>query len=384
MATTKRDYYEILGVERSASDAEIKQAYRKLALQYHPDRNPNNPDAESKFKEAAEAYEVLSDRDKRQVYNQYGHQGLRGSGFNGFSGFNSDIFADFSDILGSVFGGSIFESFFGFRDQGSRTRSRQGRHLAMEYAVEFMDAAHGVDKEIPLTTMESCPACKGQGAEPGSTKRTCQTCRGQGQVAQSSGFFTQISTCPRCRGTGSIIEKPCSKCHGDGQIEVSQTLKVKIPAGIETGQKLKISGKGEPGSNGGPPGDLFLVIRVEPHDFFARQGMDVVCEIPISFTQAALGDEIDVPTLDGSAKLTIPKGTQTGAVLRLAGRGFSSSQGFHRGDQLVRVYLKTPTDLTQRQEELLLEFAQEGGEDLKPKKKGFFDKIKDCIEDIVE
>ncbi|MBN2055247.1 molecular chaperone DnaJ [bacterium] len=377
MANQKRDYYDVLGVGRTANAAEIKKAYRRMALKFHPDRNPDDPAAADRFKEAAEAYEVLSDDQKRQIYDRYGHQGLNGAGFSGFSGFDSDIFGDFSDILGSFFSGSIFDSFFGGR---SHSKARQGRHLAMEIAIEFLEAAHGIEKEIELERWAECKTCHGQGNKPGTEKKPCTTCRGQGQVSRSAGFFTQIITCPTCHGSGRIVETPCPDCNGSGRTKIKRTLKVTIPAGVEENSRLILEGEGEPGGNGGPPGDLYLVIRIRPHDFFTRHGNDVVCQIPISFTQAALGDEITVPTIDGEANLIIPRGTQTNEVLRIRGAGFVEHRGFHRGDQLVQVLVKTPGNLTARQEELLLEFSREEGEDVSPRKKRFLDKLKEMVE----
>lgn len=345
----KRDYYEILGVSKSASEAELKAAYRKLALQYHPDRNPDNKAAEDKFKEAAEAYDVLRDPQKRQLYDQYGHRGLEGSGFSGFGGFE-DIFSSFGDI---------FEDFFGFGGRrGGRNRARRGADLRYDLTIDFMAAAFGVETTIDLEKQETCLRCEGKGTEPGTQPETCPQCRGAGQVGRSQGFFTIRTTCPQCRGAGQIIGSPCKECRGNGHNLVRKTVSVKIPGGVDNGSRLRLSNEGEAGSLGGPPGDLYVFIHVKPHDFFKREDIDVICQIPISFIQATLGDKIKVPTLNGEHSLEVPKGTQFGDVFRLRGEGIPSLRNGRRGDLIVQVTIKTPTNLNKKQEALLKEFAQ--------------------------
>jgi molecular chaperone DnaJ len=350
---TKRCYYEVLGVERTASDEELKKTYRKLAMQYHPDRNPGDKAAEESFKEAAEAYEVLTDREKRGIYDRYGHEGLSGMGFRGFSGFE-DIFSSFGDIFEGVFG-------FGGRSR-SRTRQRAGADLRYDYSISFTDAAFGTSTDLDLVKLESCQECQGTGAAPGTSPETCPSCHGNGQVTQSSGFFTISTTCPQCRGEGKIITKPCKHCKGTGKAKVSKTVHVKVPAGVETGSRLRLRGEGEKGESGGPDGDLYVFIHVEPHDFFERRGNDLLCQIPISFVQAVLGTTLDVQTLNGTEKLKIPKGTQTGSTFRLKGHGVRDLRGSGKGDQYIGVVVETPTNLNKKQEELLREFAKQRGE----------------------
>jgi molecular chaperone DnaJ len=346
----KRDYYEVLGVAKDASDNDLKAAYRKLALQYHPDRNPDDKDAEDKFKEAAEAYEVLRDKQKRQIYDQYGHRGLEGSGFSGFGGFE-DIFSSFGDI---------FEDFFGFGGSRGRSRSRaqRGADLRYDLSLDFMEAAFGKETAIDIEKYEVCGSCQGQGCEPGKSPETCPQCGGVGQVGRSQGFFTIRTTCPQCRGAGQYIAHPCPECRGSGKVMVRKTVSVKIPAGVDHGSRLRLSGEGEAGAYGGPTGDLYVFIHVKPHDFFQRDGIDLHCQIPISFVQAALGDKIDVPTMSGEKTLEIPKGTQPGDRLRLKGEGVPSLRNGHRGDQIIQVDIRTPTHLNKKQEALLKEFAQ--------------------------
>jgi len=346
---TKRDYYEILGVSQNASDADLKTAYRKLALKYHPDRNPGDKDAENKFKEAAEAYDVLRDSQKRRLYDQYGHQGLEGSGFSGFGGFE-DIFSSFGDI---------FEDFFGF-GSGRRTKSRsqRGSDLRYDLQLSFMEAAFGTETDIDIEKMAVCPECNGNGCEPGTQPETCRHCNGTGQVSRSQGFFTVRTTCPYCHGNGQSIPNPCKSCGGKGQVSTSKKVSVKIPGGVDTGSRLRLSGEGEAGMYGGPPGDLYVFIHVSSHDFFQRDNSNVLCQIPISFVQASLGDIITVPTLDGEKELEIPKGTQPGDVFKFSGEGIPSLRTGRRGDQIIQVMIKTPTHLSKKQEELLKEFAR--------------------------
>jgi len=361
--TTKRDYYEVLGVSRDADDDQIKSNYRKLALKYHPDRNPGDKEAEENFKEAAEAYEVLRDAQKRGIYDQYGHEGLQGTGFSGFRGFE-DIFSSFGDI---------FEDFFGFgTGRRHRTAARRGADLRYDLSVSFMDAAFGVDTEIEIEKLETCEACEGAGCEPGTAPENCQHCGGSGQISRSQGFFSIRTTCPYCRGEGQKITHPCEKCRGTGQLERKKKVSVKMPAGVDTGSRLRLTGEGESGMRGGPPGDLYIYVHVEPHDFFKRNNNDVICQIPISFVQATLGDDIDVPTLNGDKNLHIPKGTQAGEVFRFKGEGIPSLRGYGRGDQIIQVMVKTPTGISKKQEALLKEFAALESKKLSSKLKKMF------------
>lgn len=344
----KRDYYDVLGVDRSASDADLKKAYRKLALQFHPDRNPGDREAEEKFKEAAEAYEVLRDARKRQIYDQYGHQGLEGSGFSGFGGFE-DIFSSFGDI---------FEDFFGFGGgRRSRSRVQRGADLRYDMQLSFMEAAFGTEKEIEVEKAVNCNDCNGTGASPGTGVETCPQCGGTGQIGRSQGFFTVRTTCGQCRGQGQVIASPCSTCRGQGKVLARKKVSVRIPAGVDNGSRLRLNGEGEAGGQGGPSGDLYVFIHTQPHEFFKREDTHVICQIPISFVQAALGDTLSIPTLKGETRLEIPKGTQPGDIFRVRGEGIPSLRNGHRGDQIVQVNIKTPTNLNKKQVALLKEFA---------------------------
>jgi molecular chaperone DnaJ len=351
---TKRCYYECLGVDRQSTDEEIKKNYRRLAMQYHPDRNPGDKDAEEKFKEAAEAYEVLSDKDKRDIYDRYGHEGLNGIGFRGFSGFD-DIFASFSDVFEDIFG-------FGAGRSRSRTAGRAGADLRHDLKISFMEAAFGTSRDIDVRKTQSCSQCRGTGAAQGSAPETCRQCAGRGQVTQSSGFFTISTTCPQCRGQGRVITKLCSDCMGAGREKVTKTVHLKIPAGVETGSRLRLRGEGEDGENGGPQGDLYVFIHVEAHEFFERRDNNIYCQIPISFVQATLGATIEVPTLNGAEKLKISRGTQNGAIFRLKGKGIPNLRGYGRGDQIIETVVKIPVNVNKKQEELLREFAKLSGE----------------------
>jgi len=345
----EKDYYNILGVPRNASEEEIKKSYRKIAMQYHPDRNPGNKEAEEKFKIASEAYEVLRDPEKRQIYDHYGIEGLKGTGFTGFRGFD-DIFSAFGDI---------FEDFFGFgTTYKRRTKPRPGADLRYDLKISFYDAAFGKETEIEIPKTVFCEVCNGTGAKPGTHPANCPNCRGTGQAIRSQGFFTISTTCSQCRGEGKVIPHPCKACRGLGKVRRSKRIQLKIPPGVDTGSKLRIRGEGEEGERGGPPGDLFVFLYVEPHDFFSRDGDDIVCQVPISFTQAALGGEIEISTLNGTRSLTIPKGTETGQIFRIKGEGFPRLRGYGRGDQVVQVIVKTPKNLTKRQEEILREFEE--------------------------
>jgi molecular chaperone DnaJ len=346
--TTKNDYYEILGVERNASDEEIKKSYRKLAMQYHPDRNPGHREAEDMFKEASEAYEVLSDQGKRDIYNRYGHDGLTGAGYRGFSGFD-DIFSSFGDVFGDIFGFSAGRS-------RSRTAAQAGADLRYDLRISFMDAALGATTEINLQKYVLCTSCRGSGCAPGTSPEVCGRCQGRGQVTQSSGFFSIATTCPQCRGQGQMIKTPCRGCSGGGKVKVAKTVQLKIPAGVETGSRLRMRGEGEEGEHGGPSGDLYVFIEVKRHDVFEREGNDIYCRIPITFIQAALGGSVEAPTLTGTEKVKIPRGTQTGRTFRLKGKGIPHLRGYGCGDQIIETVVTVPTNLTKRQEELLKEF----------------------------
>ncbi|MGI6454611.1 MAG: molecular chaperone DnaJ [bacterium] len=368
----KRDYYEVLGIRKDASKDEIKKAYRKLALQYHPDRNQGDKDAEDKFKEATEAYEVLSDPEKRAKYDRFGHAGVNG-GFGGFGG--GAAFRDFQDIFGGF--GDIFEEFFGgATGRHSGNRAQRGDSLQMNLVISLSEAFRGVEKEINVPKQDTCDACSGSGCVPGYTPDTCPQCHGSGQMNYSQGFFSISRPCNRCGGKGQIIKNPCVKCHGSGRVLKEKKVKVKVPPGSMTGLKLKVTGEGEPGYHGGPAGDLYIVIGVEHHDFFEREGDDLICEVPVSIAQAALGADIKVPTMDGQVTMKIPAGTQTGKTFRLAGKGMPSLRGYRQGDQLVKVFVETPTRLSARQRELLEEFAKISGEETHPRTNSFFDKVK--------
>jgi molecular chaperone DnaJ len=369
----KRDYYEVLGVSRDAGEDESKRAYRKLALTYHPDKNPGNKEAEEKFKEAAEAYEVLRDKEKRQIYDQFGHEGLEGRGFRGFTGFD-DIFSSFGDIFGDFFG-------FGNRMGGrSRARAREGRSLRYDLELTLEDAYYGKEEEIVFDRLETCMACDGSGVTKGREPQVCATCQGRGQVIRSQGFFQISTTCPACHGQGQIITDPCTECRGGGKVRIERKINVKIPPGVETGSQLRLSGEGESGEYGGPRGDLFVVIHVKEHDFFSREGADLICRIPISFVQAALGDTIMIPVLgdESNHDLKIPSGTQPEAVLKVPGKGMPGLRGHNRkGDLYVKIMVKIPQKINRRQRELLETYAGSEGLSLsseKKKMKKFFKK----------
>ena len=363
----EKDYYRILNVSREATEEEIKKSYRRIAMQFHPDRNPGNKEAEEKFKLASEAYEVLRDPEKREIYNRYGMEGLKGSGFTGFRGFE-DIFSTFGDM---------FEDFFGLgRTSRRSSRAHPGADLRYDLKLSFSEAVFGKETEIELHRMVRCDVCQGTGAKPGTSATHCPSCRGSGQVTRSQGFFSISTTCPHCHGEGKVVQHPCKECRGSGKIKRSRTLQIHIPPGVDTGAKLRIRGEGEEGDRGGPPGDLYLFIFVEPHDFFTREGDEILCQIPISFPQAALGTEIEVPTLNGKKEITIPKGTETGDLVRIRGEGVPHLKGHGKGDQIVQILVKTPKNLTKKQEDLLREFEESGkkreeGGGLK----GFFTKI---------
>jgi molecular chaperone DnaJ len=364
----KRDYYEILEVQRTVGADEIKKAYRKLALKYHPDRNPGDKAAEEKFKEAAEAYEVLSDAEKRQLYDRFGHAGLQQAGFTGFRDFD-DIFSSFGDI---------FEDFFGFgsRRGGGRHRPRRGADLRYDLTISFMDAVFGKEIEIEVPRHELCEDCHGTGSRDGAQASVCSTCGGRGQVTRSQGFFSISTTCPTCQGSGTVITDPCKKCHGVGRTLVQRKLALKVPAGVGSGSQLRLTGEGEPGEPGAPPGDLYVVIRQEAHEVFRRQDDDAVVAIPIPYSLAALGGEIEIPSLEGPDRLQVPAGTQSGQDFRLSQRGIPRLRGRGRGDLIVVVYVETPKQLNKEMEELLRKMAQLEGSSVTPKKKGFFSRRK--------
>ena len=368
MAGTKRDYYEILGVNRDADSQKIKQIYRQLALKFHPDRNPGDKKAEAQFKEISEAYQVLSDPKKRQSYDQFGHQGLSGSGFRPFTGFD-EIFESFGDVFGDFFGGG----------RRGRSYAQRGDDLRYDLTVDFMDAVLGSTKEITIEKLSGCDSCSGTGAAKGTSPVNCSQCGGSGQIRRSQGFFMLSTPCPQCRGNGKIIEKPCSKCKGFGKIEVQKKLSVRIPAGVDNGSHIRLRGEGEPGTSGGPSGDLYIVIKVKPHEYFQRSGDDLLYELPITFSQAALGDSAVIPTLDGESNLDIPRGTQTHSIFTLKGKGVPNVRGYGRGDLHVRVNLVTPQKLTHQQETLFKELSKLGGEEVSPKRKTIFEKIKESI-----
>jgi molecular chaperone DnaJ len=371
MATKKRDYYEVLGLNKDASEEEIKKAYRKLAMKHHPDRNPDSKDGEEKFKEAKEAYEVLTEPEKRRAYDAYGHAGVNpqmgaGPGQEGFGGFAEA----FGDIFSDIFGG-----------QGrGRASVFRGADLRFNLEVSLEQAARGTETKIRIPTMETCETCKGSGAKPGTHPKTCDTCHGSGTVRLSQGFFSIQQTCPTCHGTGKMVTDPCAGCRGAGRLKKHKTLAVKIPAGVDEGDRIRLSGEGEAGVNGGPSGDLYVVMHLKPHGVFQRDGDDLHCEMPISFTQAALGGEIEIPTLDGSAKIKVPPETQTGQVFRLRAKGIKGVRSTYPGDLLCEVVVETPVRLTDRQKELLRELEEINTKDSNrhnPRAKSFMEKVRE-------
>ncbi len=366
----KRDFYDILGVNRDASDEEIKKAYRKLAMRHHPDRNPDNPKAEGQFKEAKEAYEILSDPQQRAAYDQYGHAGVdpqSGMGGGGPGGFSDS------------FGGIFDEIFGGARGGGGRSNIYRGADLRYNLEITLEQAAFGTETKIRIPTMEVCAACQGSGAKAGTQPKTCPTCQGSGQVRLQQGFFSIQQTCPKCHGTGRFVADPCAPCHGAGRVKQHKTLAVKIPAGVDEGDRIRLSGEGEHGVNGGPSGDLYVQIHLKAHPVFQREQSDLHCEMPISFTTAALGGEIDIPTLDGAAKVRIPPETQSGKVFRLRGKGIKSVRSHAHGDLMCHVVVETPVHLTDRQKELLRELeesSQENSGRHNPRAKSWMDRVR--------
>jgi molecular chaperone DnaJ len=374
--TTKRDYYEILNVSKGASDQEIKSAYRKLAMQYHPDRNPGNHEAEEKFKQAAEAYSVLSDEQKRAQYDRYGHAGVSGPGAGGFSGFDPNVFSDFSDILGDLFG---FGDLFGGSKRGGG-RSSRGSDLRYDLELTFDEAVFGTKKKVHFPRHELCSECDGSGSAPGSGSSTCSTCNGYGQVRFQQGFFSITRTCSHCRGTGQVIKNPCKTCRGERRVVRDRNLELKVPPGVDTGDKLRISGEGEAAGRGGPPGDLYVVLVVKDHEFFERREHDLYCHVSISFPQAALGSDIAIPTLEGEEeRLKIPAGTQSGMVFRVRGRGVTKRGGSSRGDLYVTTDVVIPAKLTREQKELISKLDETFQHDNKPIEKRLLDRVKEIF-----
>jgi len=373
---SKRDYYEILGVSKDVDGKELKKAYRKVAMKYHPDRNPDDADAEEKFKEASEAYEVLSDEQKRATYDRFGHDGLEGAGgMGGGGGFGGGSFSDiFGDVFGDMFGGG--------GGAGRRGGPQRGSDLRYTMELTLEEAVRGVEKKIQVPTLVSCETCDGTGAKSGSKPETCDTCHGQGQVRMQQGFFAVQQTCPKCRGAGTIIKDPCNTCHGRGVKEETKTLSVKIPAGVDTGDRIRLTGEGEAGAMGGPSGDLYVQVSVRQHDIFERDGEHLYCDVPISIVDAALGGEIEVPTLDGRVKLKIPAETQSGRMFRLRGKGVTPIRHHSPGDLMCRVQVETPVNLNSEQKELLEQFqASLKGEKHSPRKKSWFDGVKKFFEE---
>jgi molecular chaperone DnaJ len=373
---SKRDYYEVLGVNRESSDEEIKKSYRKLAVKYHPDKNPGDKTAEEKFKELGEAYEALSDPEKRAAYDQYGHAAFDARQRASRAGAQGGGFHDPFDIFREVFGGasgSIFDNIFGGQDPSGPQR---GDDLRYNLEITLEEAAMGCEKEITVTKLDSCDTCDGSGAEAGSKLKVCATCGGRGQVLTSRGIFSIAQTCPHCKGQGRLLERPCKTCHGEGKRQRTSKIKLRIPAGVEGGTRLRSQGNGEAGFRGGPAGDLYVFLAVKPHEIFARDGDDLICEVPISFVQAALGAEIEVPTLEGRATVRIPAGTQPGTVLRLRSRGVKNLQGYGQGDLRVRIQVEVPTHLNSAQKAKLSEFAGLCDGQEAPLTQGFFEKAK--------
>ncbi len=359
----KRDAYEILGVNRSEAQENIKKSYRKLALKYHPDRNPGDKQAEENFKEAAEAYSILGDPEKRASYDRFGYDGLRNEGFGGFSGFNSTIFADFEDILGDFFSFG-FGDIFGSRSRRTASGAVRGRDLVLELDLTLEEAASGVTKEIKLNRAKHCELCRGSGMQPGTQKSTCSQCQGRGQVRYQQGFFAIARNCSQCGGSGTIISNPCESCHGSGKEKEKKSLKLNIPAGIDSGMRLRVEGEGDAGDSGGPAGDLYVSVKVKKHKFFEREHDDLLCQADISFARAALGAKLEIPTLEGKEILHIPSGTQTGDVLRLKGKGIQNINNHKKGDLFIHIHVETPRNMTKKQKEILRMFAESRGENI--------------------
>lgn len=381
---TKSDYYELLGTTRSASAEEIKKAYRKAALKYHPDRNPGDKEAEEKFKEISEAYEVLSDPAKKQQYDQFGHDGLKSTFGPGGFDFARDFthMGDLQDILGSIFGerGGIFDDFFGTGRRRSRTGPQRGSDLRFDLEIDFEEAAFGSHRDIAIPTTKECDTCSGSGVAPGASRETCRHCGGRGSVVAGGGFFQVRQMCPVCGGSGTVVTDPCRSCRGSGRVKTRNRITLKIPRGVETGSRLRLSGKGEGGARGGPAGDLYVVIQVRPHDVFDRQGDDLYCEMPVPFEIAAVGGDIQVPTLDGYARLKLAPGTESGKVFRLRGKGMHNVEGYGRGSLHVRVAPEVPAKLSSAQKKMLKEFSGTVAETNYPGEAGFSKKIQAFFE----
>lgn len=374
-SVAKRDYYEILGLSRDAGDAELKKAYRRLALRYHPDRNPESPEAEEKFKEASEAYAILSDPEKRRAYDRYGFAGV-GAGEGAHPGFDFGAFGDFGDIFGDIFG----DLFGGRTTRGRRrTRGRRGADLRYNLEIDLADVLNGRETRIRIPKTRPCETCDGSGLKPGTRPETCARCHGMGQVAFQQGFFRISRPCDACGGVGEIVRHRCSDCRGQGRVETQQSITVKVPPGVDEGMRLRLPGEGEAGVAGGPPGDLYVVISVRPHPLLRREGSDLHCEVPITFPQAALGAEVEAATLEGTVKLNVPEGTQSGTMLRLRGKGLPRVGSSARGDQYVHIFVEVPTRLSSRQRELLEQYARECGDEVSPKTRGFMEKLRDLF-----
>lgn len=382
---SKRDYYEVLGVSRQASDADIKKSYRRMAMKYHPDRNPDDSAAEEKFKEAKEAYEVLSDNQKRQAYDQFGHAGVGGAGGAGPGGAGAGGFGGFGDVFGDIFD-NIFTGGRGAGSGGAgQSHAQRGSDLRYNLELSLEQAAKGYEVEIKVPTFVSCKPCNGSGAKKGSKPKVCETCDGHGQVRMQQGFFSIQQTCPECHGQGQVISNPCPECQGNGRVRESKRLKVKIPAGVDVGDRIRLTGEGEAGSHGGPTGDLYVQVSIKKHSIFERNESDLSCNVPISFITAALGGELEVPTLDGKVSLKIPAETQSGKVFRLRGKGMKSVRGYGTGDLLCRVYVETPVNLTKEQKKLLKELEDsmsKSGKKHTPKSSSWFEGVKKFFEDM--
>lgn len=381
--STKRDYYEVLGIPKSSSKEEIKKAYRKLAMQHHPDKNPGNAESEAKFKEASHAADILMDDQKRAMYDRVGHAaeqgGGGGGGFGGFQG--GQDFGDLGDIFGDIFGDILgSQRRGGGRGGRGRSRAMAGDDLQTEMFVAFDEAASGVEKEIQINRSCQCETCSGTGAKKGSGPVTCETCQGHGEIRRQQGFFTIAQPCPRCHGSGQMIKDPCESCSGRGRVKKKEKLSVKVPAGIDEGQRLKLSGQGDAGSNGGPAGDLYVMIHLKEHEFFKREDYDVLCEVPISFSQAALGCEIEVPTLGGRVSMKIPEGTQSGQKMKLRNKGITKLGGYGFGDQIITIHVETPTKLSKDQREIFQRLSEMEQNSSNPMTKGFFDRVKELFQ----
>jgi molecular chaperone DnaJ len=368
--STKEDYYKILGVPRDASEDDIKKAYRKMAMAHHPDRCPGDKDAERKFKDASEAYEVLRDTEKRQLYDAYGHEGLDARGYHGFSNVD-EVFASFGDLFSDLLGGGVFGDF-----APGRERRHRGQSLRIALEIDLRDAARGITKTVELTRHETCSACKGAGSKDGSGPSACAYCAGRGRVVQSQGWIRVSTVCPRCHGAGKVVTNPCPKCGGAGLETVNREISINLPPGVESGMQIRLKGEGDQGHGGAPAGDLYVQVYVKEHQFFRREGRELVFDMPISFTQAALGDEVEVPTIWGKAGLKIPAGAQSGSAIKLKGEGMPDVHDGRRGDQVVVVHVETPKKLSSRQKDLLKEFASEEDPRSTPERKTFLDKVK--------